>query len=46
MQIDAQMNHGPNLEGVTILVVILYCVDGEDYIKMEKILQSLKTTKL
>jgi len=30
MQIDAQMNHGPNLEGVTILVVILFCVDGED----------------
>jgi hypothetical protein len=38
VQIDAQMNDGPNLEGVTILVVILYCVDGEDYIKMEKIL--------
>ncbi len=46
MQIDAQMNHGPNLEGITILVVTLYCVDGEDYIKMEKVLQNLKSTKL
>jgi len=25
MQIGAQMNDGPNLEGVTILVVILLC---------------------